>query len=86
MHCPKCGSHHLVRTHSRGLEKIPRVVLGRRYYKCRKCEWRGGKFVAKKNQKKQALLIIVFIVLVVALTLLLISYLNRSPLPASTVL
>jgi len=81
MYCPKCGSHNLIRTHSCGLEKIPRVLFGRRYFICRKCDWRGGKFVADKNQIKHVLLIIVFIVLVVVLTLLIISYFNRPPAP-----
>lgn len=84
MHCPKCGSHDLVRIHSHGFEKIPRVLFGRLYYKCRKCDWRGGKFVAAKNKKKPALLIIVFIILLVVLTLLLIWLFNRLPAPPPT--
>lgn len=79
MHCPKCGSHSLIRSHSRGLEKIPRALLGRRTYKCRKCDWRGGKIVATEKQKRRILYFVIMIVLAVIVTLVLISYFGRPP-------
>jgi len=36
MHCPKCKSHKISRSHSKGLEKIFRW-LGRKLYHCEEC-------------------------------------------------
>jgi ribosomal protein L40E len=52
--CPKCGSGHLRRSHSRGAsEKLIRLV-GWRAYRCREksCGWRG---LIKKKSLRQAI-------------------------------
>ena len=63
MHCPKCKSHQITRSHSRGLEKIGRVLFLRWYYRCQKCGWRGS--LAKKIRVRweKTILVIVYCVI-----------------------
>jgi len=46
MNCPKCNTHKISRSHSRGLERISRL-LGRKYFRCEKCGYRFSRFKIK---------------------------------------
>ncbi len=52
--CPKCGSGHLRRSHTRGFSEKLKKVLGWRAYRCREkpCSWRG---LIKTMSSSQAL-------------------------------
>jgi hypothetical protein len=63
MHCPKCKSHNISRSRSRGYEKLARFLLARRYYRCQSCDWRGSKIKGPKIDWQKAILILIYAVL-----------------------
>jgi hypothetical protein len=59
MHCPIVSN-----SHSRGLEKVFRVLLGRRYYRCHACDWRGSKMKKLAISWEKVIIFIVYCTLV----------------------
>ena len=91
--CPKCGSEHLRRSHTRGVSEKLQKVLGWRAYRCREksCGWRGllktssfrqGLEKALKNRKKHFLTLIL-VVAVISIGIFLVIHFNKTvPPPA----
>lgn len=55
MQCPSCHSVDLRRSHSQGWEKAGRILLARKHFRCRACDYRWAQIAFDPHTDKIAL-------------------------------
>ena len=69
--CPKCGAYHYHKSHSKDLyEKLRKMLLNDRVFRCHKCGYRGWIRIRKMKLANNRRMIYIYIFVLVAASVL----------------